>query len=52
MNNEQVEYCRCEETHSVYSEINDWGWWYRCCTCNKVIEGSFEYHSNELDLEY
>lgn len=46
-----VEYCDCKENKCVYSESNDFGWWYRCSCCNKVIEDSFEYHSNELDLD-
>ena len=51
MENDNVEYCKCENSKGVYSEINDFGWWYHCCECNKVVEDSFHYHSEELDLD-
>lgn len=52
MNDNHVEYCKCGNKEGVYSESNDLGWWDKCCKCNKVIEDSFEYHSNELDEDF
>lgn len=52
MDNNNVEFCKCENAKGVYSESNDFGWWYCCCECNKVIEDSFEYHSSEMDVDF
>jgi hypothetical protein len=52
MDDNHVKFCECENVEGVYSESDDLGWWYRCRECNKVIEGSFEYHSNELDSDF
>ena len=52
MNDNHVEFCECENRKGVYSESDDFGYWCKCSECNKVIEDSFEYHSNELDSDF
>lgn len=40
------EYCSCDENDNVYSETGDFGYWLRCCHCNKVIEDSLESYNH------
>lgn len=40
----EQEYCKCENSSSVYSESNELGFWDVCTDCGKVIEDSFENH--------
>ena len=41
------DYCKCENPTSVYSENDDWGYWYVCSDCNKVIEDTYTYFSED-----
>lgn len=47
MDNESIEFCKCENLAGVYSELCEWGYWLKCCECNKRIEDSFVYYSDE-----
>ena len=40
------QYCKCKNSSSVFSENNDFGYWLKCCDCDKVIEDSFEYFNH------
>jgi hypothetical protein len=41
------DYCQCENSSSVYSETNDWGYWNVCSDCNKAIEDSYTYFTED-----
>ena len=49
MKREYVEFCECELANGTYTETNDFGWWDMCVECNKVIDGTFEFHSSGLE---
>lgn len=45
----EIEYCTCKNTSSVYSETDDFGFWYICSDCDKPIEDSYEYFDKNSD---
>ena len=40
------DFCDCEKSSSLTSEIGEFGYWLVCCDCNKPIEDSFEYYNH------
>lgn len=38
---DNVEFCKCKNPSSLYTENDDWGCWNKCSDCNKVIEDSY-----------
>lgn len=49
MNDNNVEFCKCENVESVYPETDDFGHWLKCSKCGKVVEGSYECDDNYDD---
>jgi len=41
-----MEFCRCKDIKSIYTDIDDWGQWYVCNKCNKPIEGTYKYFNH------
>lgn len=42
------EYCQCENVTGMYAntELDEFGYWYMCNTCNKKIEDGFHYYNH------
>ena len=40
------EYCSCENSNSVSTEQNDFGYWYVCSNCGKRIDDDFHYFNH------
>lgn len=42
------DYCECEERTGVYAntELDEFGYWYMCNTCNKKVEDGFHYYNH------
>ncbi|MBS6339553.1 MAG: hypothetical protein KH501_01280 [Eubacterium limosum] len=45
----EKEFCECKNSSSCYSEMDDFGFWYICCDCGKVIEDTYEYFNQVED---
>ena len=45
------EYCQCENSSGVYTETSDFGYWDVCCDCNKVVDGSYELYTEDIDVD-
>jgi len=51
MDNNEVDYCNCEDSSGVYTRMDGFGFWYMCSDCDKVVEDSYKYF-NEAEDEY
>ncbi len=48
---EETEFCKCEHSSSVYTEMDMWGHWDVCNDCSKPVEGTYEYFSDEISID-
>ncbi len=45
------DFCKCEKSSSVLFANDEWGYWDVCSDCNKPIEDSYNYDSNDYLAE-
>lgn len=43
------DFCKCEHSKSVHTEVDDFGYWYVCDTCGKPVEDTYEYFNTSED---
>jgi len=48
---DDVNYCKCEKSSSVYTDMDTFGHWDMCSDCNKVIEDSYKYFDEPEDRD-
>ena len=40
-------FCKCIHSSSVFTEMDDWGYWDVCSDCHKPIEDTYRYNSED-----
>lgn len=48
MENENIEYCRCEDSKGIHTINGEFGYWYYCNECEKRIEDGFHYYDEPV----
>lgn len=46
MQDNELEYCKCEHSSSLYTNILEWGEQDICSDCNKPVEDGFRYFNH------
>ena len=40
-------FCKCTHSSSVFTEMDEWGYWDVCNDCHKPIEDTYGYNSED-----
>ena len=40
-------FCKCAHSSSVFTEMDEWGYWDTCSNCHKPIEDTYRYNSED-----
>ena len=40
-------FCTCAHPSSIYTQMDEWGYWDMCSDCHRPIEDTYEYHSKD-----
>ena len=41
-----ADYCKCEHSSSIASQVGEFGYWDICCDCGKLLEDGFHYYNH------
>ena len=45
-------FCKCTHSSSVFTEMDEWGYWDVCNDCHKPIEDTYGYNSEDYLGQY